>query len=139
MVTAPAVRTVLRNPGLQAWVRADPLSAAANWLDANSSEGGVTQGIAPLMRGRNAGDHHEIHGDFLSLKGEDLLRLGFQNFNGLTEKKNDPVDQSLWQWVTEQQFDVWGISEVNLWWPRMQQSLQFLEQSTANEKIPFKH
>ena len=60
-------------------------------------------------------------------KKKDWLRIGFQNFNGLTGKVDDPVDRSLKDWVTENSFDVFGIPEVNIYWPKVRQDLQFHE------------
>ena len=66
-------------------------------------------------------------GDLPTEKHEDHLRIGFQNFNGLTGKLDDPVDRSLQDWVPENLFDVFGISEVNMYWPRVRRDLQFHE------------
>ena len=45
----------------------------------------------------------------------------------MTGKDNDPVDLSVRNWVTDNRFDVFGISEVNLYWPRVKKHLQFQE------------
>jgi hypothetical protein len=68
-----------------------------------------------------------LYGDPISVKTDDILRLGFQNFNGLTGRDNDPVDVSLRQWITKWDFDVFGLSEVNMYWPQVRKELQFLE------------
>ena len=60
-------------------------------------------------------------------KGEHTFQIGFQNFNGLTGKENDPVDSSLQNWITDNSFDVFGLSEVNLYWPKVHKQLQFHE------------
>ena len=76
----------------------------------------------------NQGDtyiHNYIFGDKISSKHTDTIRIGFQNFNGLTGRINDPVDDSLRSWITSQEFDVFGISEINLYWPKVNPSLQF--------------
>ena len=41
--------------------------------------------------------------------------------------EDDPVDRSLRDWITDQEFDVFGVSEVNLYWPKVKKSLQFHE------------
>ena len=64
-------------------------------------------------------------GDLLMEKKEDTFRIGFQNFNGLTGKLDDTVDRSLRDWITDNSFDVFGISEVNMYWPRVKKELQF--------------
>ena len=70
----------------------------------------------------------DLHfGDYIFEKGDNTIRIGFQNFNGLTGKDNDPVDLSIRNWVTENRFDVFGILEVNLYWPRVKKHLQFQE------------
>ena len=66
-------------------------------------------------------------GDLLMEKKYDIMRIGFQNFNGLTGKLDDPVDRSLRDWITDNSFDVFGISEVNMYWPRVRKELQFNE------------
>ena len=66
-----------------------------------------------------------IFGDYLVEKKVDKVRIGFQNFNGLSGKPNDPVDASLKNWINANNFDVFGIPEVNLFWPKVRKSLQF--------------
>ena len=68
-----------------------------------------------------------IYGDPIAIKGEDTLRIGVQNFNGLTGKEGDPVDHSLPTWIEKYEFDVFGISEVNMFWPRVKPELQFID------------
>jgi hypothetical protein len=68
-----------------------------------------------------------LYGDPISVKTDDILRLGFQNFNGLTGRNNDPVDVSLRQWIMKWDFDVFGLSEVNMYWPQVRKELKFLE------------
>ena len=67
------------------------------------------------------------YGERIGVKSDHTLRIGFQNFNGFSGKENDPVDQSFRKWVSEWDFDVFGIPEVNLFWPRVKPSLQFLD------------
>ena len=66
-------------------------------------------------------------GDYLVEKHTDSIRIGFQNFNGMSGKSNNPVDESLKNWITANSFDVFGIPEVNLFWPKVHRSLQFHE------------
>ena len=85
------------------------------------------------IRGHHRGTIHTnnyIFGDKLGKKQRSNIRIGFQNFNGLTGKHNDPVDDSLREWITSKEFDVFGISEVNLYWPRVNRQLQFHERLT---------
>ena len=72
-------------------------------------------------------DEEAAFGDKITNKGDGILRIGFQNFNGLTGKENDPADVSLHRWITSMEFDVFGVSEVNMYWPNVKQSLQFIE------------
>ena len=46
----------------------------------------------------------------------------------MTGKENDPVDTSIRNWVTDNNFDVFGRSEVNLYWAKVQRNLQFQDQ-----------
>jgi hypothetical protein len=50
-----------------------------------------------------------------------------QNFGGLASKPNQPEDESLRRWITEKQFDVYGIPETDLYWPRVRPNLQLHE------------
>ena len=72
-----------------------------------------------------------IFGDYLVEKKENEVRIGFQNFNRMSGKHNDPADASLKSWITENNFDVFGILEVNLFWPKVSRSLQFHDQISA--------
>ena len=52
----------------------------------------------------------ELHfGDYIFEKGDNTIRIGFQNFKGLTGKDHDLVNLSIRNWVTENWFDVFGI------------------------------
>ena len=61
------------------------------------------------------------------VKKEERLRIGFQNFNGLSGRQNDPVNENLQNWINSMGFDIFGISEVNMFWPQVKQELQFHE------------
>jgi hypothetical protein len=66
----------------------------------------------------------EPFGDLLGGKKEGILRAGVQNFGGMASKPNQPEDESLRRWITEQQFDVYRIPETDLYWPRVRANLQ---------------
>ena len=53
------------------------------------------------------------------------MQIGFQNFNGLTGKADNPVDRSLHDWIMDNSFDVFGIPEVNMYWLKVRKDLQF--------------
>ncbi len=72
-------------------------------------------------------DWWEPFGDLLGGKEEGILRGGVQNFGGLASKSNQPEDESLRRWITEQHFDICGIPETDLYWPKIQQKLQLQE------------
>ena len=72
-------------------------------------------------------DWWEPFGDLLGGKEEGILRGGVQNFGGLASKSNQPEDESLRRWITEQHFDIYGIPETDLYWPKIQQKLQLQE------------
>jgi hypothetical protein len=74
-----------------------------------------------------AEDWCEPFGDLLGGKEEGTLQGGVQNFGGLASKPNQPEDESLRQWITERQFDIYRIPETDLYWPRIQQKLQLQE------------
>jgi hypothetical protein len=72
-------------------------------------------------------DWWELFGDLLGGKEEGTLRCGVQNFRGLASKPNQPEDESLRRWITERKFDIYGIPETDLYWPRIQKKLQLQE------------
>jgi hypothetical protein len=45
----------------------------------------------------------------------------------MASKPNQPEDESLRRWITEQQFDIYGIPETDLYWPRVRANLQLHE------------
>jgi hypothetical protein len=45
----------------------------------------------------------------------------------MASKPNQPEDKSLTRWITEQQFDIYGIPETNLYRPRIRANLQLHE------------
>ena len=69
----------------------------------------------------------DIYGERMCNKEDKTMRIGFQNFNGLSSKENDPVDDSLQLWINEKEFDIFGVSEINLYWPLVNRNLQFRE------------
>jgi hypothetical protein len=54
------------------------------------------------------------------------LRIGFQNIGGLS-CNNTVQDKILQQFIQSNSFDVFGISEVNLYWPALWEELQLGE------------
>jgi hypothetical protein len=54
------------------------------------------------------------------------LRIGFQNIGGRSGN-NKEQDKLLQQFIQSNSFDVFGISEVNLYWPALREELQFGE------------
>ena len=78
-------------------------------------------------RNVHSSTYYNTFGEYIVGKQRNVIRIGFQNFNGLTGRENDPVDRSLRDWITDQEFDVFGVSEVNLYWPKVKKSLQFHE------------
>ena len=45
-------------------------------------------------------------------------------------KENNPVNASIRNWVTDNNFDGFGISKLNLYWPKVHRKLQFHERLT---------
>ena len=101
---------------------AKPNKPSQRTAEARSPQEGATREASRIVD-RNI--QSITYGDYILGKGENILRIGFQNFNGLTGKENDPVDTSIRNWVTDHNFDVFGISEVNLYWPKVRRNLQF--------------
>jgi hypothetical protein len=64
------------------------------------------------------------------------MRIGFQNFNGLSSQPNDPVDDSVRHWITDNDFDVFSISEMNLWWPAIPASLHQFQERIREWWVP---
>ena len=67
----------------------------------------------------------QIYGNGLGLKTDDILRIGLQNFGGFTNRFDDPVNASLKQWITNKEFNIFGITETNVFWPKITEKLQF--------------
>jgi hypothetical protein len=77
--------------------------------------------------GSSSGLQWEVYGDVLSMKGEDIFRLGAQNFGGMASKSKSLEDESLRLWLVDNGFDVFGIREVDLYWPKVRVALQLQE------------
>jgi hypothetical protein len=67
-------------------------------------------------------------GDIISGKGANTLWIGLQNFGGFTTKFDNPVDDSFQYWITTELFDIYGVPEVGLYWPKVPAKLQLREQ-----------
>ena len=71
-----------------------------------------------------------IFGNQITTKNDKHIRIGFQNFSGLSGRSDDITDDSLREWINDKNFDIFGIPEVNLYWPRVQKKLQFNDRVT---------
>ena len=63
-------------------------------------------------------------------KTDNTFRIGFQNFGGLpssSTNEQDLIDLSLKQWISDYKFDSFGITEMNCYWPEINDKLQFKE------------
>jgi hypothetical protein len=103
------------------------LGAAAIQLAEHDRPHSQQMGSSAQPPGTSGEKLWEIFGNNLGQKGGDIMRIGFQNFNGLSSRFNDPVDDSVRQWITDNEFDVFGLSEMNLWWHSLPAALQFRE------------
>ena len=65
-------------------------------------------------------------GDTLGPLHEGHLRIGFQNIGGLSSN-NTEQDKLLQHFIQSNSFDVFGITEINLYWPALREELQFGE------------
>ena len=74
-------------------------------------------------------NQYDIFGDKIHSKKEGTLRIGIQNFNRFSGRDDDPTDQSLLEWINLNEFDVFGVPEINLCWPKVKKHLQFQERT----------
>ena len=75
-------------------------------------------------------NNNHTYGNKIAQKDDNNIRIGFQNFAGLSGKENDIIDDTLKEWIDSKSFDIFGIPEVNLYWPRVHKTLQFHERIT---------
>jgi hypothetical protein len=82
-----------------------------------------------INRGNNNNDDNDGDtgfGDTMGPLSEGNLRIGFQNIGGLSSN-NEEHDKLLQHFIQSNSFDVFGINEVNLYWPALREELQFGE------------
>jgi len=77
-------------------------------------------------RGNTNTDDDTGFGDTLGPLGEGNLRIGFQHVGGLSST-NTEQDKALQYFIQSNSFDVYGINEMNLYWPALREELQFEE------------
>jgi hypothetical protein len=61
------------------------------------------------------------------LKLEDTLQLGFQNFGGFPELSSHSKNDAYRSFITDFDFDIFGVSETNLNWGALSAESQFQE------------
>jgi hypothetical protein len=74
----------------------------------------------------NDDDDDKGFGDAMGPLNNTHMRIGFQNIGGLSSN-NTETDKILQNFIQSNSFNVFGISEVNLFWPALQEELQFGE------------
>jgi len=72
--------------------------------------------------------YEEHFGDVVSLKKENVLRIGFQNIGGFPKSRTKFQEEILRQGLCKLEFDVFGMAETNLDWRMCQEE----------NKIPFR-
>jgi hypothetical protein len=90
--------------------------------DVNGNTGNSNRG----NNNTNDDDDDKGFGDAMGPLNNTHLRIGFQNIGGLSSN-NTETDKILQHFIQSNSFDVFGISEVNLFWPVLQEDLQFGE------------
>ena len=75
-------------------------------------------------------NNKNTYGNKITQKYDNNIRIGFQNFAGLSSKENDIIDNTLKDWIDSKSFDIFGIPEVNLYWPQVRKTLQFNKRVT---------
>jgi hypothetical protein len=82
--------------------------------DVNGNTGNSNRG----NNNTNDDDDDKGFGDAMSPLNNNHLRIVFQNIGGLSGN-NTEQDKLLQQFIQSNSFDVFGISEVNLYWPAL--------------------
>ena len=70
-------------------------------------------------------------GDARLLRREDCLRVGFWNCGGLPQSNQDPKNRMLRNWILSNNFDVVGLSEVNVHWKALQNDQRLPERTNG--------
>ena len=56
----------------------------------------------------------EGFGDQMIEKGEEIIRIGFQNINGIKEKIT--ASHEVFDVIAEKEIDIMGVAEINMNW-----------------------
>jgi hypothetical protein len=72
--------------------------------------------------------YYEDFGDTISIKKENILRVGFQNIGGFQKSRTKFKEEIIRQGLCKWDFDVFGMAEMNLEWRLCQEE----------NKIPFR-
>ncbi len=68
-------------------------------------------------------------GDYIQLKQEHTLRLGFQNIGGISAEKNRIKDDIIRCGIEKFDFDIFGMAEVNTNWTYVQEPDRLVHRS----------
>jgi hypothetical protein len=55
-------------------------------------------------------------GNIIGEKEDDVIRIGFNNINGLGTQNNDGKNVDIFGFLKDNNFDVFGMAEVNIHW-----------------------
>ncbi len=64
----------------------------------------------------NYEDQEDIFRDIITKKGENVLRIGFQNIGGFLIDRGKHKEGIIRQGITKWEFDVFGMAETNIDW-----------------------
>jgi hypothetical protein len=99
-------------------------------LEASDQAMGTREGVQDGVGGTSVmpqpGGPSDVFGDHLCNKKTKLF-VSASNFSGFSAKPSDPVDDSLRQWINDKAFDIFGVSETNLYWPNVPKEFQLPE------------
>ncbi len=64
----------------------------------------------------DSGDYGDIFGDYITKKGKNTLRIGFQNIGGFPIDRGKHKEGIIRKGLTKWEFDVFGFVETNVDW-----------------------
>ena len=78
-------------------------------------------GNVPEDRGQSTDNiDNGVYGDTITeLQEDQYFKLGFLNVNGLQAEKWKEKNTEIFRTIKKYQFDVMGLSEVNIYWPKI--------------------
>ena len=68
-------------------------------------------------------------GDLIQQKQENTLRIAFQNINSFSAEKDAPKNDAIRRFLMDHQIDVFGMAEMNKYWPKIEEKNGLYEQT----------